>query len=319
MVGMVKFFSETDVRRLLPMDAAIRLLRDAFEALGRGSAQNQARRRLALPGGSMLHALAGVYNGYFGTKIYATHPRHGAHFLVLLYDAATAAPLAVFEANHLGQIRTGAASGLATDLLASRDASVAAIIGSGFQARSQLEAVAAVRKLTRVRVWSRSAEKRARFAAEMSGLLGLPVEAAGSAESAVRGAGIIVTATYAKDPVLEDEWVPENSHVNAVGSNNPDRRELPAELIGRAGLIAVDSLEQARIEAGDLIQALGDAEWDSDRVVGLQRLLTGECAARPGPTVFKSVGLGVEDTAAAGYIYRKAMEEGWLKELPLYS
>ncbi len=318
MVGMVKFFTEADVRRLLPMDAAIGLMRRVFTALARGEAQNQPRRRLALASGSMLHALAGAYGGYFGTKVYATHPRHGAHFLVLLYEAATAAPLAVLEANHLGQIRTGAVTGLATDLLAPEEADTAAVIGSGFQARSQLEAVAAVRKLSRARVWSRSAEKRSRFAEEMSRRLGVPVEAADTAEAAVREAGIVVTATYAKDPVIEEEWVRADAHVNAVGSNQPARRELPARLLKRAEVIVVDSIEQARIEAGDLLLGLEESDWNQPRLKELQDIVEG-WRLPGGLTVFKSTGLGVQDVAAAGYIYERAIEEGWQRELAIYS
>ncbi len=141
------YLTEDNVRRFLPMREAIRLMRETFEALARGSALNQARRRLALPTGSVLHSMAGAFGNYFGTKIYSTHARHGAHFFFLLFDAATGQPLALMEANHLGQIRTGAASGYATDLMAPPEAATLAIIGSGFQARTQLEATLAVRPI----------------------------------------------------------------------------------------------------------------------------------------------------------------------------
>src|SRR6266567_1328608 len=132
--------TESDVKTLLPMNECIRLMRSTFEALRDGTAQNQPRRRLILKTGSVLHSLAGAYGEYFGTKFYATNPKHGAHFLFALYDAATAEPLALLEANHLGQIRTGAASGYATDLLANPDADTLAAIGSGFPAPTQVEA-----------------------------------------------------------------------------------------------------------------------------------------------------------------------------------
>ncbi len=212
------FLTEAEVRSLLPIEDAIRMVRLAFEALAKGEAQNQARRRLILPTGSVLHSMAGAYGAYFGTKFYATNPRHGAHFLFALYDAGTARPLALMEANYLGQIRTGAASGYATDLMADPKASVLGIIGSGFQARTQLEAIRSVRPIREIRVWSRSAEKRARFAAECG------VLAAESAEAAVRGAQIVATATNAKDPVIEDEWIEPGVHINAMGSNIANRR-----------------------------------------------------------------------------------------------
>src|SRR5580693_2855039 len=186
------YFTESDVQELLPITEAIRLMRMAFEALAQGRAQNQPRRRLILESGSVLHSMAGAVGNYFGTKFYSTNPRYGAHFYFFLYDAKTARPLAQMEANYLGQIRTGAASGYATDLLANPEAGVLAIIGSGFQAATQLDAIRAVRPIREIRVWSRSAEKRRSFALEHS------ITAAGSAEAAVLGADIVATATNAK-------------------------------------------------------------------------------------------------------------------------
>jgi alanine dehydrogenase len=237
------YLSESDVQELLPMRDAIDVMRKTFEALAQGRAQNQPRRRLILETGSVLHSMAGAYGNYFGTKFYSTNPRYGAHFYFVLYDAKTAQPLAMMEANHLGQIRTGAASGYATDLLADPQADTLGIIGSGFQARTQLNAVRAVRPVKTVRVWSRSEEKRRRFAEESS------VTAVDSAEEAVRGARIVVTATNSKDPVLESRWIEPGTMINAMGSNVANRRELPADLVQRADLIAADSIEQAKIEA----------------------------------------------------------------------
>ncbi len=146
------YLSEEDVRQLLPMRDAIGLMRSAFEALARGEAINQPRRRLILDTGATLHSMAGSYLNYFGTKFYSTHPRYGAHFYFVLYDAQTAEPLAWMEANHLGQIRTGAAGGYATDLLSNPEAETLGVIGSGFQARTQVEAIRAVRPIKTVRV-----------------------------------------------------------------------------------------------------------------------------------------------------------------------
>src|SRR5712692_7408562 len=161
---MVLTLTEQQVRERLPMREAVRLMRETFAALRAGTAINQPRRRLSLPSGSALHSMAGAWGRYFGTKFYSTHPKHGAHFFFFLFDAGTAEPLAQMEANYLGQIRTGAASGYATDVLASAEATTLGIIGSGFQAQSQLDAIREVRTLREVRVWSRSEEKRRRFA-----------------------------------------------------------------------------------------------------------------------------------------------------------
>lgn len=310
---------EEHVRELLPMSEAIGLMRGAFESLAGGEALSQPRRRLVLETGSVLHSMAGAHGRYFGTKVYATHARHGAHFLFLLFEAETAAPLAIIEANYLGQIRTGAATGLATDLLALPEAGSLGMIGSGFQARSQLEAVLEVRPVRQVRVWSRSRARREAFAGECSRSFGVAVEAVESAERAVSGAGIVVTATYSKEPVIQADWIAPGTHVNAVGSNQPRRRELPAELVRQAGLIAVDSIEQARIESGDLLLALRDEEWNSASIVELHAVATGK-AGRSSPsqiTVFKSNGLGLEDVVAAGFVYERANKEGLAAEIDL--
>lgn len=298
------FLNEAEVRELLPMPEAIRLMRMAFHALAEGEAQNQPRRRLILPTGSVLHSLAGAFGNYFGTKFYSTNPKHGAHFLFALYDAATGDPLALMQANYLGQIRTGAASGYATDLMADPQAGVLGVIGSGFQARAQVEAIRAVRPIREVRVWSRNPEKRKRFAADANAT---EVE---TAEAAVRGAQIIATATNAKDPVLEDAWIDPGVHINAMGSNVANRRELPSALVRRAGVIAVDSLDQAHLEAGDLVLA---DNWDN--VMELKSIEPGYDPTRI--TIFKSIGLGLEDVAAGGYVYEQARQRG--KGRPLYS
>lgn len=288
------YLSESQVLELLPMPDAIAAMRRCFEALAQGRAQSQPRRRLMLETGSVLHSMAGAFGNYFGTKFYSTNPRYGAHFYFFLYDAKTARPLAMMEANHLGQIRTGAASGYAADLLANPQARSLAIIGSGFQARAQLEAIRAVRPIESVWVWSRSEEKRRKFAEENS------ANAAASAEEAVRGADIVVTATNAKEPVIQSGWIAPGTLINAMGSNIANRRELPEDLVRGAGLVAVDSLEQARIEAGELI--LADS-WDN--VVELQAVKPHYDPHRV--TIFKSIGLGVEDVAAGAFLYERAL------------
>jgi alanine dehydrogenase len=290
----VLYLTEEDVRQLLPMQEAIGVIRDAFEALAQGRAINQPRRRLILDTGSMLHSMAGSYRNYFGTKFYSVNPRHGVYAYFMLYDAVTAQPLAWMEANHLGQIRTGAAGGYATDLLANPQADTLAVIGSGFQARTQVEAIRAVRPIKTVRVWSRNEEKRHKFAEDCA------AEAVTTAEEAVRGAQIVVTATNSQNPVLEDGWITPGTMINAMGSNVANRRELPGELVRRAALVAVDSLEQAKIEAGDLIIP---NSW-----ANVEELQNVERHFDPGQiTIFKSLGICVEDVAAGAFVYERAL------------
>src|SRR5579872_1801393 len=293
------------------MAEAIRLMRETFEALASGQAQNQVRRRLILPTGSVLHSLAGAFGNYFGTKIYSTHPKHGANFFFVLFDAPTAKPLALFEANYLGQIRTGAASGLATDLLAAPDARTLGMIGTGFQARAQLEAMMHVRALADVRVWSRSEQSRCKFVEECSAFSNVPVQALDSAEAAIRHAEIVVTATSSRDSVIQNAWIAPGTHINAMGSNNSQRRELPPDLIQRASLIVVDSIEQSRVESGDLVLAWNENDWNTPRLLELKEIsVQPPMWAQDRITIFKSNGLGVEDVAAAAFVYEKAKELG---------
>jgi ornithine cyclodeaminase/alanine dehydrogenase-like protein (mu-crystallin family) len=165
----------------------------------------------------------------------------------------------------------------------------------------------AVRQISDVRVWSRNPAKRDAFAAETN------THAVETAEEAVRGAQIVVTATYAKDPVLSAEWIAPGTHINAMGSNQANRREIPPELVHRADSIAVDSIEQARMESGDLLMALDDDGWSSPRIVELKDVVTGRVQARTAPeqiTLFKSNGLAVEDVIAAAFVYERARAAG---------
>lgn len=295
---------EATVRAHLPMAKAVDLLDEAFGAWAEGRAFNQPRRRMVMPSGAVLHALAGYNEKYFGTKIYATHLKHGAWFHFLLYDGATARPLALFDANWLGQIRTGAASGLATRRLAVAGPVTVAVLGSGFQAQGQLDAVRAVREVSRVLVWSRKRESAERFAAEMG------AEVAETADEAVSEAEVVVTATSAKDPLFDAASVRPGTHVCAAGSNAPGRRELPGELLARASAIVADSIEQARMEAGDLLLGLDEAGWG--RVEELRAGRVRQNAEEI--TVFKSVGLGLEDVAVAVWVYESLGGRG-LKDI----
>jgi ornithine cyclodeaminase/alanine dehydrogenase-like protein (mu-crystallin family) len=313
------FLSEREVKLLLPMQKAIELVRQSFDDLASGTAQNQTRRRLPLPSGTVLHQMAGATSTYLGAKIYVTHPRQSPHFLFLLYRAADGQPLAMMEANELGKIRTGAASGVATDLLAPASASIVGLIGTGFQAKSQLHAVCAVRPIREVRVFARRAESRTRFLEDFREYETGEIRATASAEEAVDGAHIVITATYSREPVVTDSALGEGIHLNAMGSNAPDRRELSADTVRRATLIALDSREQAELEAGDLLQAYGGTDWPPAQVCELGDLLTGRRQARTTArefTIFKSLGLGVQDVAVASWVYERALTTGIGNRIP---
>lgn len=302
--------TEEQVREALSMAKAVELVEESFRRLDAGGAVNHPRRRMVLENSAVLHYMAAGDNrdGLVGAKLYVTNPRVGARFLVVLLDAERAMLLATIDANALGQIRTGAASGVATRYLARSDAATLGLIGSGFQAEAQLEAVAAVRALRWVRVYSRSADKRAAFAERMSLRLGLAVEAVETPQRAVEESDIVVTITSARQPVLEGAWLPSGCHVNAAGSNHARRREIDATAVERSSVIAVDSLEQARMEAGDLIGAAEEERLDWQRVAELSGIVSGRVAGRRSPdeiTLFESQGLAVEDLAVANYVYRE--------------
>jgi ornithine cyclodeaminase/alanine dehydrogenase-like protein (mu-crystallin family) len=314
------YISEEEVLACLPMAKAVELVEDAFRKLDDGTAINHPRRRVILPTGSVLHYMAAGTPDYFGLKAYSVNAKTGAHFEVLLYRSADGMPLATLEANHLGQIRTGAASGVATKYLAREDAGVAGIIGSGFQARTQLEAVAAVRKLREVRVWSRKKEKREEFARRCAADFGLDVRAVETARECVEGADIVVTATASKVPVLESAWIKPGAHINAAGSNWAERRELPTELVlDRAALVAVDSVEVGKIESGDLLIPMRERNVDVLPAVELSGIVAGRIPGRAISdqigadqiTIFKSNGLAAEDIAVAGYVYEEALRRGF--------
>lgn len=309
---MTLLLSEADVQSLLTMPLAIEAVEDAFQRLADGSAQFHARQRLHLAGNSYLHYMAAAdgTGGYMGMKIY-TSSREGLRFLVPLFQAKTGELLALIEASYLGQMRTGAASGVATKLLARTDARRVGIIGTGVQAATQIEAVAAVRKIERVRVFGRDPERRQRFAREMSEKLSVPVEAAASAEEAVHDADIAITSTTASKPVLEGRWLRAGMHINAIGANFPEKAELDADAVNRADVIFADSREQSKLEAGDLIQAFeGDySRWND--VKELTDLVAGRVKGRTSPeqiTLFKSNGIAIEDIVTAGKVYELALQ-----------
>jgi ornithine cyclodeaminase/alanine dehydrogenase len=310
---MALYLTESDVLKLLPMDAALARVEASFVAQHRGEGTNQPRRRIFLPNLS-LHYMAAALpgEGFLGMKIY-TITAQAWRFVVLLFDATSGELAAFIEADQLGRIRTGAASGVATKYLARQDASQVGLIGTGRQARTQLEAVARARKLSAVRVFGRDETRRRQFAREMSERLGVAVEPASSAEGAACGAEIVVTATTAREPVLRGEWLAPGAHVNAIGANMANRRELDDAVFKLAAPITVDSAEQAREEAGDLIHGLAAAGKRWEDVVELHQIVGGGHPGRRSAeeiSLFKSCGIALWDVAVAAYVYRRAAETG---------
>ncbi|MGA8073293.1 MAG: ornithine cyclodeaminase family protein [Candidatus Acidiferrales bacterium] len=320
---MALYLSEADVREILTMEIALKAVEDSFLRLADGSAVMHSRQRLNPAAHSYLHYMAAAdsRDRYMGLKIYTSSPQ-GLRFLVPLFHTESGDLLALIEADYLGQMRTGAASGFATKLMARADARTLGIIGTGLQARTQLEAIARVRKIGRVYAFGRNAERRAKFAQEMTERLKIPVTGVDSPEAAVRTADILVTSTNATKPVVEGRWLCPGMHINAIGANFPQKRELDSVAVFRAGIIAVDSREQSKLEAGDLIQAFAGDESNWSQVIELAEIAAGRAPGRRDAdeiTLFKSNGVAIEDIVTAGRIYEIAVEKKRGVELPFWS
>ncbi|MDQ7842129.1 MAG: ornithine cyclodeaminase family protein [Armatimonadota bacterium] len=310
---MALYLTESDVTRLLRIDDVIAVVEDAFRRQGRGEVVNRPRQRIQT-GRSTLHVMAAGLPalGVMGFKAYTSVPG-GARFLAYLYSAESGELLAVIEADRLGQMRTGAASAVATKYMARPEAGTVGIIGTGWQTRSQVLAVSRVRPVALVKCYSRSPARREAFAAEMIQELGAEVVAEASGREAVEGTEIVITVTNAREPVLLGAWLEPGMHVNAVGSNAASRRELDTEAVGRAAVCAVDDLVQARVECGDLIDAVGAGATTWETVVELGRIVTGEVRGRAAAddiTLFESQGVALEDVAAMKLVYDLAREHG---------
>lgn len=317
---MALFLTESDVCELLPMQRALECVEASFVAQGSGGSINRSRERILLPHVS-LHYMAGALaeTQHVGMKIY-TVSREDIRFVVLLFDAESGALLSLLQADHLGRIRTGAASGIATKYLARPDASRAAVLGTGRQARTQLQAIARVRKLTAIKAFSRDVNRLQVFCREMSEDLGLPVEPAASADEATRFGEIVSTATTAQTPVLRGECLQPGVHVNAIGANMANRREMDDEAVRRSTLIAVDSVEQSQKESGDLIQGLAHIGRDWKSVFELHSVMAGKHPGRSSAdqiTLFKSHGIALWDVAVAGYVYQQALKVGKGREMEI--
>jgi alanine dehydrogenase len=320
---MTLHISEAEVRAVLTMPAALEAVEEISRKQATGEVVVHPRRRFELPGGGFFHymAAADFSRGFVAMKQY-TYVRGKLQFLVPLYQMATGDLLALIEADYMGQLRTGAASGVAAKYLARKDSRIAAIIGTGGQARTQLEAVATVRKLESARTYGRDAAKREKFCAEMSERLGIPVLPCASAAEAVRGADIVSTATTASQPVVSGADLSPGVHINAIGANHAHKRELDDEAVASADIIVVDSVEQSRQEAGDLIIAFHGDEICWTGVKKLSEIVAGKATGRTSDTevtLFKSNGIASWDLAVAMKVYALAREKKLGRELPLWS
>lgn len=314
-----RYLTESDVEQLIDMRTAVDVVQEAFRQLGSGQAENVPRHR-AMAAGMVLHTMSATaaYLGVVGWKSYTT-TRQGARFLVGLFSMESGLPLALIEADRLGQMRTGATTGVALEWLAPPDLSEIGLVGTGWQARAQLAAAATVRRLRRAFVYSRDPDRRTTFAEEMSESLGIEVRAVDRPQEAVEDLPVVITATNSREPVLDGRWLAEGTVLCAIGSNWLGRAELDSSSIARAGRIVCDSVACCRQEAGDFQDAIQRGLFDWSRAVDLADVVTGRAPARghqSGLLLFKSVGMAIEDVALGAKVLERAQARGAGCELP---
>jgi len=313
------FLREADVERLLDMPLAIEVVEEAFRHLADGSAANVPRVR-ARGSGMILHTMSATadYLNLAGWKCYST-TRVAALFHLGLYDATTGKLRALIEADRLGQLRTGAVTAVAVKYMTGPEVSELGLFGAGTQARTQLEAVASVRPLRRAYVYSRDQTRRETFANEMSARLSIEVAPVERPRDAAANLPLVITATNSVKPVLEGEWLNEGATVCAIGSNWLHRAEIDAQVVRRAETIVCDSIQACQAEAGDFNDAIAQGFFDWSKVTELADIVIGRAnssANQSGLSLFKSVGLAIEDVAIGGKLLELAEEEGGGTTLP---
>ncbi len=310
---------QSEIEQLLPMHECITVMTDALLAVAKGQVYLPLRMVVRPPEAAGVMALMPAHiageNVALGVKVinvFNGNPARGKDShqgAVLLFDAETGEPLAMMNASVITAIRTAAVSGVATRLLAREDAGDLAIIGSGVQARSHLAAMTCVRSIKRVRVVSRNFEHAQRFAAEMQPHYAFPIEPLRSIEAVVRGADLIVTATSSSEPIVQRDWIAPGAHLNVVGASQPDAREIDTATMAAASLF-VDRRESALNESGDYLFAVREGAIGPGHIrAEIGEVLIGAKAGRIHSdeiTLFKSLGLAVEDVAAAAYVYQQA-------------
>lgn len=306
------YLNEQNAAEFVDMPSAVAAVRAAFVAQARGEAVNIPRTRLEF-GERRLNLMAGGGRApdRYALKSYGSSSHH-----TLLYSAEQGL-LAIMEANLLGRIRTGAASAIATQAMARPNAGKVGLVGAGRQARTQIQALHCVRCVSEVAVFARTRAKQTTFCEQLESELALPVRAAGSAQQAVRGADIVVTATISSTPVLMSEWLAPGTHVNAMGANAASRRELDPQIVLRAAMLVTDDVEQAKAEAAEFIDLARAGRLDWNDLIPLHRIVGSPGLRRDADaiTLFKSLGVGLEDLAIASLLYDRAVASGRFKPL----
>lgn len=318
---MTIFLDEAAVKRLVTMDDAIAATEEVFRETGKGHVTNVPRVRVPLNEGT-LRITAAVLNycGYYGIKVSSTTIfGHNAGRVFCLYKEKGGELCAIVQVFAMGALRTGAASGVASRYMSNEDSTILGVIGSGRQAKTQVEAIAKVRSLKEVRVFSRSPEKRAQFCLAIKSEFGIDARPVEEPKDAVVGSHIVVTSTTATSPVVLGQWLSPGTHINAIGANYEHRRELDSEAVARACIIATDDKEQVQYESTDLAAPVKEGLLNWDKVIPLGSIVAGASRGRTHRdeiTLFKSLGVAIEDVALAIRAYEKALAQNVGQKLP---
>lgn len=315
---MALFLSENDVKAVLTAEMALAGVAAAHRDLALGQAVDIPRARSRLPQ-TVLHILQGALpaQGVIGYKAYTSN-RSGNRFMVHLFDAASGVSLAQIEADFLGMMRTGAASGVAAQCLARTDARIAGVFGSGWQAEGHIRALCAALPLERVKVCARHEDRLSHFCARMSEMTGVPVEPSRCARETVEGCDLIGTVTTSAQPVFEADWLAPGTHINAAGSNALVRQEVSEAAIRRCDLVVVDSVATALAESGDLQPLLEKGRLHARQLIELGDVLVGRHPGRQSATqitLFESQGMAIQDLAVARLVFEAAKAQGLGREI----
>lgn len=319
---MPLWISEADVTALVGIPDAVEAVEQLLQATAEQRAECRPRQRVRVPG-AMLHGLIGgcAYLNRVGWKQYLTS-RQGAQFLVGLYDTEAARLLSLTQADRLGQLRTGAITGVAVRKLHRGEISRLALFGCGWQAESQLEAICHANTVTEVSVYCRNSDRRRAFSETLQQRTGQKIEAAPDARSAAEGADVVVCITTSPTPVIQREWLGECRLLVAAGSNAENRIEFPPSLVAEANRVVCDDIPSCRVEAGELIAAEREGIFRFDQAIpladhfGPTHLGPAPPAPVDGLQIFKSVGIASADVAMAEVVYRRAIDAGRGVELP---
>jgi ornithine cyclodeaminase/alanine dehydrogenase-like protein (mu-crystallin family) len=318
---MAILLDEQCIRSLIGMPDALAAVEEVFRAQGNGGVLNVPRVRAPVQGGIVrITAAVLSYRGYYGVKISSTAVfGSNAGRMFCLYKEETGELCAIVQVFAMGALRTGAASGIATKYMANPDAATLGVLGSGRQARTQVEAICAVRLIKSIKVYSPTKANREKFCSDITAQFKVDATPVDSAELAVRDSEIVVSATTSEQPIVCGRWLARGAHVNAIGANYEHRRELDRDAVLAAAVIAADDVEQVRYESTDLGIAVKHGTMNWDRVVSLGDIVAGKIEGRKyvtDITLFKSLGVAIEDVALAARAYEKALAAGVGVKLP---